>query len=152
MKAPLPRQVVEDNLQCCPSKVTQFIADCTAIYMAFYRDNEGFYGCYLHDPLAMAVAIDSSLVTTESLHMMVETEGRFTTGMSLADRRDRRDEETNPRVTNLTTGWLPFQVIVLAKYNAVSTSSKMLLVPMILQYSPSSFNWIIFTVIGRIVS
>jgi len=44
----------------------------------------------------MAVAIDPSLVRTESLHMMVETEGRFTTGMSLADRRDRRDEETNP--------------------------------------------------------
>jgi len=96
MKAPLPRQVVEDNLQRRPSKVTQFIADCTEIYMAFYRDHEGFYGCYLHDPLAMAVAIDSSLVTTESLYMMVETEGRFTTGMSLADRRDRRDEKTNP--------------------------------------------------------
>jgi inosine-uridine nucleoside N-ribohydrolase len=63
MKAPLPRQVVEDNLQRRPSKVTQFIADCTGIYMAFYRDNEGFYGCYLHDPLAMAVAIDPSLST-----------------------------------------------------------------------------------------
>jgi inosine-uridine nucleoside N-ribohydrolase len=96
MKAPLPRQVVEDNLQRRPSKVTQFIADCTGIYMAFYRDNEGFHGCYLHDPLAMAVAIDPSLVTTESLYMMVETEGRFTTGLSLADRRDRRDEATNP--------------------------------------------------------
>jgi purine nucleosidase/pyrimidine-specific ribonucleoside hydrolase len=96
MKAPLSRQVIEENLQRRPSKVTQFIADCTEIYMTFYRDNEGFYGCYLHDPLAMAVAIDSSLVTTESLYMMVETEGRFTTGMSLADRRDRRDEKTNP--------------------------------------------------------
>lgn len=96
MKAPLPRQVVEDNLQRRPSKVTQFIADCTEIYMAFYRDNEGFYGCYLHDPLAMAVVIDPSLVKSESLYMMVETQGRFTTGMSLADRRDRRDEKTNP--------------------------------------------------------
>jgi len=96
MKAPLPRQVVEDNLQRRPSKVTQFIADCTEIYMAFYRDNEGFYGCYLHDPLAMAVAIDPSLVKAESLYMMVETQGRFTTGMSLAERRDRRDEKTNP--------------------------------------------------------
>lgn len=96
MKAPLPRQVVEDNLRRHPSQVAQFIADCTGIYMAFYRDNEGFYGCYLHDPLAMAVAIDPSLVTTESVYMMVETEGRFTTGLSLADRRARRDEETNP--------------------------------------------------------
>ncbi|WP_016949509.1 nucleoside hydrolase [Anabaena sp. PCC 7108] len=96
MKAPLSRQIVEDNLQRRPTKVSQFIADCTEIYMAFYRDHEGFYGCYLHDPLAMAVAIDPSLVTTESLYMMVETQGRFTTGMSLADRRDRRDEKTNP--------------------------------------------------------
>ncbi|MEH2351612.1 nucleoside hydrolase [Nostoc sp.] len=96
MKAPLPRQMVEENLQQRPSKITQFILDCTGIYMAFYRDNEGFYGCYLHDPLAMAVAIDASLVKTESLHIVVETEGRFTTGMSLADRRDRRDEKTNP--------------------------------------------------------
>jgi len=95
-KAPLPRQVVEDNLQLRPSKVTQFIADCTGIYMAFHRDHKGFYGCYLHDPLAMAVAIDPSLVTTESLYMMVETQGRFTTGLSLADRRDRRDQVTNP--------------------------------------------------------
>ena len=62
--------------------------------MAFYRDNEGFYGCYLHDPLAMAVAIDPSLVRTESLHMMVETEGRFTTGMSLADRELRWHKKT----------------------------------------------------------
>ncbi|WP_414544840.1 nucleoside hydrolase [Nostoc sp. CCY0012] len=96
MKAPLPRQVVEENLQRRPTKVTQFIADCTGIYMAFYRDHEGFHGCYLHDPLAMAVAIDPSLVTTESLYMVVETEGRFTTGLSLADRRDRRDDKSNP--------------------------------------------------------
>ncbi|MEH1930807.1 nucleoside hydrolase [Nostoc sp.] len=96
MKAPLARQVVEENLQRHPSKVTQFIADCTGIYMAFHRDNEGFYGCYLHDPLAMAVAIDPSLVKTESLYITVETQGRFTTGMSLADRRDRRDHKANP--------------------------------------------------------
>ncbi|MBP5971453.1 nucleoside hydrolase [Brasilonema sp. CT11] len=96
MKAPLGRQVVEDNLQRRPSKVTQFIADCTGMYMAFHRDNENFHGCYLHDPLAVAVAIDPSLVTTKSLYMMVETEGRFTTGMSLADRRDRTNEKTNP--------------------------------------------------------
>ncbi|MBE8992100.1 nucleoside hydrolase [Nostoc sp. LEGE 12450] len=96
MKAPLTRQVVEENLQRRPTKVTQFIADCTGIYMAFYRDHEGFHGCYLHDPLAMAVAIDPSLVTTESLYIVVETEGRFTTGLSLADRRDRRDDKSHP--------------------------------------------------------
>ncbi len=96
MKAPLPRKDVEDYAQKHPSAVAQFIADCTGIYMAFYRDNEGFHGCYLHDPLAVGVAIDPSLVTTESVYMMVETEGKFTSGMSLADMRDRRDEANYP--------------------------------------------------------
>jgi len=57
MKAPLPRQVVEDNLRRHPSRMAQFIADCTEIYMAFYRDNEGFYGCYVHDPLAITTEL-----------------------------------------------------------------------------------------------
>jgi inosine-uridine nucleoside N-ribohydrolase len=96
IKAPLSRQVVEDYARDHPSAVTQFIADCTEIYMAFYRDREGFHGCYLHDPLAVGVAIDPSLVLTESLSVVVETEGRFTSGMSLADRRDRRDQSAFP--------------------------------------------------------
>jgi len=96
MKAPLPRKDIEDYAQKYPSQVSQFIVDCTGIYMAFYRDHEGFHGCYLHDPLAIGVAIDSSLVSTESVYMVVETEGRFTAGMSLADLRDRRDEARFP--------------------------------------------------------
>lgn len=96
MKAPLARKEVETYAQKNPSNVSQFIVDCTGIYMAFYRDNEGFHGCYLHDPLAVGVAIDPSLVTTEPVYMVVETEGRFTSGMSLADLRDRRDEATFP--------------------------------------------------------
>lgn len=96
MKAPLPRKDLEDYAQKHPDNVAQFIVDCTGIYMAFYRDNEGFHGCYLHDPLAVGVAIDPSLVSTESVYMVVETEGKFTSGMSLADLRDRRDEATYP--------------------------------------------------------
>ncbi|GAB4379695.1 MAG: nucleoside hydrolase [Elainellaceae cyanobacterium] len=96
MKAPLLRKDIEDYAQKYPSRVSQFIVDCTGIYMAFYRDHEGFHGCYLHDPLAIGVAIDSSLVSTESVYMVVETEGRFTAGMSLADLRDRRDETSFP--------------------------------------------------------
>ncbi|HEY9631429.1 MAG TPA: nucleoside hydrolase [Coleofasciculaceae cyanobacterium] len=96
MKAPLARSEVEAYAQKNPSPVSQFIVDCTGIYMAFYRDNESFHGCYLHDPLAVGVAIDSSLVSTESVYMVVETDGKFTAGMSLADLRDRRDEANFP--------------------------------------------------------
>jgi len=96
IKAPLLRKDLEDYAQKHPSPVSQFILDCTGIYMAFYRDSEGFHGCYLHDPLALGVAIDPSLVSTKSVYMVVETEGKFTLGMSLADLRDCRDESTFP--------------------------------------------------------
>ncbi|MDY6784547.1 MAG: nucleoside hydrolase [Cyanobacteriota bacterium] len=96
MKVPLFRRGVEDLARKFPSPVTQFVADCTEIYMAFHRDNEGFHGCYLHDPLAVGAAMAPSLVATQPLWVVVETEGRFTSGMSLADLRDRSNESAFP--------------------------------------------------------
>ena len=48
-------------------------------------------GLFLHDPLAMAIAIDSTLVRTRPLPVRVETKGVHTRGMSIADRRPARD-------------------------------------------------------------
>ena len=47
-------------------------------------------GMPLHDPLAMALAIDSGLARTRALRMRVETRGVHTRGMSIADRRSHR--------------------------------------------------------------
>jgi purine nucleosidase len=41
----------------------------------------------MHDPLAVAVAIEPSLVTLTSLPVCVETRGPHTIGMTVADRR-----------------------------------------------------------------
>src|SRR5262245_16731896 len=41
----------------------------------------------MHDPLAVAVAIDPSLITLTSLPVSVETRGQHTIGMTVADRR-----------------------------------------------------------------
>ena len=51
------------------------------------RPYDGFYGAFIHDPLAVAAALDRSLVTTEALYVDVETRGELTTGMTVADRR-----------------------------------------------------------------
>ncbi len=48
---------------------------------------DGFYGAFIHDPLAVAAALDRSLVTTEALFVDVETAGELTAGMTVADRR-----------------------------------------------------------------
>ena len=47
-------------------------------------------GLLLHDPLAMALAVDTTLVRTRRLPVRVETKGTHTRGMSIADRRPTR--------------------------------------------------------------
>ena len=47
-------------------------------------------GLLLHDPLAMALAVDTTLVRTRRLPVRVETKGIHTRGMSIADRRPTR--------------------------------------------------------------
>ncbi len=44
-------------------------------------------GLFLNDPLAMALAVDATLVRTRALPVRVETRGEHTRGMSIADRR-----------------------------------------------------------------
>ena len=68
----------------------QFLLDCTAQAIAFSRDFEGFPGIILHDPLAMGVVIDRTLIKTEPLYVQVETQGEITAGMTVADRRPFR--------------------------------------------------------------
>lgn len=46
-----------------------------------------FNGMPMHDALAVAAAIEPSLVGTENLHVRVETEGKRTRGMTVADFR-----------------------------------------------------------------
>lgn len=43
----------------------------------------------MHDPLALAVAVDPSLVSTKALHVDIENVGRLTSGMSVIDFRGR---------------------------------------------------------------
>ena len=47
----------------------------------------GEAGVTMHDPLAVGVALDPALVETVPLPVGVETEGRLTRGMTVADRR-----------------------------------------------------------------
>jgi purine nucleosidase len=73
---------------CAPapgSPLGLLIEGATSFYMDFYAAVAGEDGCRLHDPLAVAVAIDASLVRLETARVEVETEGRWTTGETVAD-------------------------------------------------------------------
>ena len=67
--------------------IVRYVADALRFYMEFHARYDGFYGAFIHDPLAVAAALDRSLVTTEALYVDVETRGEITTGMTVADRR-----------------------------------------------------------------
>lgn len=67
--------------------IVRYVADALRFYMEFHARYDGFYGAFIHDPLAVAAALDRGLVTTEPLFVDVETRGELTTGMTVADRR-----------------------------------------------------------------
>jgi purine nucleosidase len=67
--------------------VLRYVADALRFYMEFHARYDGFYGAFIHDPLAVAAALDRRLVTTEALFVDVETTGELTSGMTVADRR-----------------------------------------------------------------
>ena len=75
-----------------------FVRDCTSRYVAFHRRNRGVNGCFLHDPLAVAVAAREDLVTTVPARVDVETAGDLTTGMTVSDLRSERWGEPNAKV------------------------------------------------------
>jgi inosine-uridine nucleoside N-ribohydrolase len=63
------------------------------------RDLVGrFNGLSLHDPLAVAAAIDPTLIETRGMHVDVETRGELTRGMTVTDRRPWSRVEANVEV------------------------------------------------------
>lgn len=82
----LTRPALEAALGRRDDPAARFVRDLTD--RAFDRHGaDGESGMPLHDPLAVGVAIDQGLVGLDRLHVVVETEGRATRGMSLGDLR-----------------------------------------------------------------
>jgi len=84
--AVLPRSALQKRLAACPGSVSRFVADMTQ-YRFQFAEEIGEGGITLHDPVALAVALDPSLARFEPVHVAVECEGALTRGMSVADRR-----------------------------------------------------------------
>jgi purine nucleosidase len=69
------------------NSIVRYLADALRFYMEFHSRYDGFYGAFLHDPLALAAALDPTLVRTEPLTVEVELDGRLTTGETVTDWR-----------------------------------------------------------------
>src|SRR5512143_2113234 len=67
--------------------VLRFLGDALRFYFEFHERYDGFYGAFIHDPFAVAAAIDRSLVRTEPVFVQVETGPGLAHGMTVADWR-----------------------------------------------------------------
>jgi len=67
--------------------VLRFVDDALRFYMEFHSRYDGFYGAFIHDALAVAAALDASLVRSEGLRVEVELDGKWTSGETVTDWR-----------------------------------------------------------------
>ena len=67
--------------------IIRFVADALRFYMEFHSRFDGFYGAFIHDALALAAALDQSLVRTEAVTVDVELGGTLTSGETVTDWR-----------------------------------------------------------------
>ena len=96
----------------------------TRAIKAFTRTSRGRRGgIFMHDPLALAVAIRPDLVTTESVAVAVETQGKYTLGMTLADRR-ARGALSSTRPIDVATQVNAPAVLALFRQRVMCTSAK----------------------------
>jgi inosine-uridine nucleoside N-ribohydrolase len=63
-----------------------------------YREVYGFGGPPVHDPCALALVIDPTLVRCDELFVAIETEGRWTRGATVVDLHGRFGRPANARV------------------------------------------------------
>jgi purine nucleosidase len=79
--------------------VGKFAIECNSTAQEAFRVQTGEQGISLPDPVAMAVALDPTIVTSASEHFWdVETESELTRGMTVVDRLNVAGDERNREV------------------------------------------------------
>ena len=67
--------------------IVRYVADALRVYMEFHSRYDGFYGAFIHDPLAVTAALDPSIIRTEAVTVDIELGGTLTTGETVTDWR-----------------------------------------------------------------
>jgi len=88
-----------ETLRRCRSRISEFALKALEYYIEAHGDRSGKEECYLHDPLAMAIAIDESIIKEEELWRVdVEVRGEITLGQTVAYRGRWAPEGNRMRV------------------------------------------------------
>ena len=78
------------------TRVAEFAIECNSRAQEAFLEQTGEQGICLPDPVAMSVALDPSIVTSQSEHFVdVETSSELTRGMTVVDRLNVAHNERN---------------------------------------------------------
>lgn len=75
-----------------------YIRESTSIYRQRYFERNGVWACAMHDPLAVSLAINKELVSTQAFHVVVETKSEFCDGQMICDFQHQWEKERNVQV------------------------------------------------------
>jgi purine nucleosidase len=67
------------------SPVGRFLSDSVPFYIEFYERTRNYGGACMHDPLALALALDPLMASWTTTRVEVEADGRWTRGMTVTD-------------------------------------------------------------------
>ncbi len=91
--------LTEQHLQLLGSDPTgMLVRRLTDHYMDVSAKRSGKRACALHDPLAVGVALDPSIVTTHPYYVDVETDSDLCDGQTICDFQNRWGKQPNARV------------------------------------------------------
>ncbi|MFP7255577.1 nucleoside hydrolase [Terribacillus goriensis] len=89
----------DEHIDLIQNPVLQdYVRTSTATYRNSYFERNGVWACAMHDPLAVAIAIDSELVKTEWLHVTMETNSTYCDGQTVCDFQNRLGHPANMHV------------------------------------------------------
>jgi inosine-uridine nucleoside N-ribohydrolase len=86
------------RLRALDTAVSEVVLGWLGFFADTYRDIYGFAGPPVHDPCALALTLDPTLVRSAEAHVAVETEGTFTRGATVVDLHGRLGLPANARV------------------------------------------------------
>jgi inosine-uridine nucleoside N-ribohydrolase len=89
---------VIERLSALATPVSEAVIGWLSFFADTYRQVFGFRGAPVHDPCALALVIDPSLVRCEEHYVAIETEGRWTRGATVVDLHGRFGRPPNARV------------------------------------------------------
>jgi pyrimidine-specific ribonucleoside hydrolase len=85
------------ELQKIDTDLGRVVVDWLKFYEKLHRNSMGIGGA-LHDPLALAVVIDPTLIRTKPVHIGVDLAGTYALGATIADFWGERGEKPNARI------------------------------------------------------